>query len=152
MHMEHNRTGSLFWEIFLNIYNNTEESHLITSHLAKRRVVLMFGDMMAERKKHGLSEWSCRHPAAGLCQSALCGGGSPGRAGRKRSSVLNFLTTPHRRTMGVAGPSGQRVAWNVSSMLCCLSELEKCVFVPVMGQQNDSVLLGQSQNRLLKWD
>lgn len=62
------------------------------------------------------------------------------RAGRKQSSMPNFLTptqTHNRLPWPGAGPHGTVSHVNGDGNLLCSSELEKYVYIPVVGQQNE---------------
>lgn len=97
---------------------------------------------------HWVQEWSCRHPAARphaahktACQSPLRGGGGdPGRTGRKRSSMPNFLTptqTHNRLRSPGADHKGLWVAWMEAANCWAHLSWKNMFSVPAAGQQND---------------
>lgn len=97
---------------------------------------------------HWVQEWSCRHPAARphaahktACQSPVRGGGGdPGRTGRKRSSMPNFLTptqTHNRLRSSGADHKGLWVAWMEAATCWAHLSWKNMFSVPAAGQQND---------------
>lgn len=132
------------------VYCETTSNHSTTSMLSWiTEEIHHFSPMIwFDTMTHWVQEWSCRHPAARphaahktACQSPVRGGGGdPGRTGRKRSSMPNFLTptqTHNRLRSPGADHKGLWVAWMEAATCWAHLSWKNMFSVPAAGQQND---------------